>query len=140
MATSTTIAVSLAVGLALFGSTLMLGWISSTYGISANFLKWIVLPALGYGFAVGANAILQATSCKTVDMKKVASGAVTIPVLIVVASLLTLVGFVRAPIESAVPVQYKLKYAGMFAIAFYLFWAGMFGEAFAGGLAQVCTS
>lgn len=138
MATSTTLAVSLAVGLALFGLTVMLGWISSTYGFSANLLKWLVLPILGYGIPLGINAIIQATSCKTVEMTKLASGALSIPIAIILVLLLTLIGFVRAPIESAVPVQYKLKYAGLFAIAFYVFWAGMFGEALAGGLAQAC--
>ena len=139
MATSTTLAVSLAVGLALFGITVMLGWISSTYGVSANLLKWLFLPILSYVLTLGINAVIQATSCKTVDITKLASGALTIPVAVFLALLLTLIGFVRAPIESAVPVQYKLKYAGLFAIAFYVFWAGMFGEALAGGLAQACT-
>jgi hypothetical protein len=38
----------------------------------------------------------------------------------------------------AVSVSYKAQYGGLLAIAFYMFWAGMFGEAIAGGFIQGC--
>jgi hypothetical protein len=35
---------------------------------------------------------------------------------------------------------YRIKYGPSMALAFYMFWAGMFGEGIAGGFAQGCPS
>jgi hypothetical protein len=139
MPSAQTLGVSLAMGGILFASTLLLAWMSLTYGWNANLLKWIGLPMIGFGFALGMNAILQYTTCNTIHIQQLLKASSLVLVGVFLGLAMTLVGVVRAPIEAAVPLVYKLKYAGVFAIAFYMFWAGMFGEALGSGLAQVCV-
>ena len=139
MATLTTLGVSLAVGLAMFGLVTILSWLSSIYGWNANLLKWFVLPVLAYGITLAINSLLQVMSCGTVNIQKIALGGLVVPGAILAGLVLTLAGIVRSPIQNAVPLAYRLQYGGVVALAYYMFWAGMFGEAFAGGFAQACA-
>jgi hypothetical protein len=52
--------------------------------------------------------------------------------------LLSNIGFLQSPILSAVPQNLHFKYGYLLVLAFYMFWAGMFGEAIASGFAQGC--
>lgn len=139
MATSTTLGVSLAVGLAMFGIVTVLGWLSTTYGWNANLLKWFVLPVLAYGITLAINSLLQFLSCGSVNIATTATWSALVPGAVLAGLVLTLAGIVRSPIQNAVPLAYRLQYGGVIALAYYMFWAGMFGEAFAGGFAQACT-
>jgi hypothetical protein len=139
MPSAQTIGVSAAMGIILFGLTVLFAWFSQTYGWSANLLKWVGLPMIGFGIALGLNSILQISSCQTINILQVVKASSSVLVAIILALLVTMAGVIRSPIEAAVPLVYKLKYAGMFAVAFYMFWAGMFGEALASGFAQVCV-
>jgi hypothetical protein len=139
MPSAQTIGVSAAMGVILFGLTVLFAWFSQTYGWSANLLKWVGLPMIGFGIALGLNSILQYTTCQTINILQLLKASSSVLVAIILMLCITMAGIVRSPIEAAVPLAYKLKYAGMFAIAFYMFWAGMFGEALASGFAQVCV-
>jgi hypothetical protein len=139
MPSAQTIGVSAAMGIILFGLTVLFAWFSQTYGWSANLLKWIGLPMVGFGIALGMNSILQYTTCQTVNILQLLKASSSVLVAVFIALIVTMAGVIRSPIEAAVPLAYKLKYAGMFAVAFYMFWAGMFGEALASGFAQVCV-
>lgn len=138
MSTTQTFGVSFALGLALFGLTMLLAWVSITYGWNANMLKWMLLPTLGYAFALGFNSLLQYTSCTTVKAGQIALASVPIGIAVVLGLLITLLPFIRSPIESIVSGPTRAMYGGAFAVAFYMFWAGMFGEAIASGMAQSC--
>lgn len=139
MATSTTLGVSLSLGLAMFALVTVLSWLSKTYGWNANLLKWGVLPMLAYGITLAINSLIQYLSCGSVNAQKIALGGLFVPGAVLVGLVLTLAGFVRSPIEKAVPLAYRLQYGGVIALAYYCFWAAMFGEAFAGGFAQACS-
>ena len=138
MPTGSTVGLSLAVGMGLATTALTAGWLCVRYGLNQNFLKWIVLPTVGYAIAVAINSFVQQISCGFVRIEQIALG--TLPVLgaVLLFLLLTLLSSIRYPIEQAIDGAYKAKWAGVFAVAFYMFWAGMFGEAFSGGLAQSC--
>jgi hypothetical protein len=129
---------SIALGLSLFATTALLGWISIKYDWNANFLKWILLPVLGYGLALAMNSILQLTSCGLVKPSQIAIGSVPIIISIFLFLTLSHFSFIRSPIENIIPSSYKASYAGILAISFYMFWAGMFGEAVGSGVAQSC--
>jgi hypothetical protein len=139
MPSAQTISVSAAMGILFFGLTILFAWLTQTYGWNANLLKWAGLPMIGFGIALGMNAILQYTSCQSIQIFQLVKASSAVLIAIILALAVTMIGIVRAPIEAAVPLGYKLKYAGMFAVAFYMFWAGMFGEALASGFAQVCV-
>ena len=89
-------------------------------------------------FALGLNAILQYTTCSTLKFGQISIASIPILITIGIALGLTLIGFVRNPIESIFNQPTRALYGGAFAIAFYMFWAGMFGEAIASGMAQSC--
>jgi len=138
MTRAQTIGLSVSTGIALFVITVLFGWLSVTYNLNANLFKWLLLPTLGYCIAFGINCIVQYTSCGYVNPGQMALG--TLPVLysILIGLVLTLARIVRSPIAVTVPVAIRAKYGGLLALGFYMFWAGMFGEAFAGGFAQGC--
>ena len=138
MPTGTTVGLSVAVGMALAATALTTGWLSIRYGLNQNLLKWIVLPTVGYAIALAINAFVQQISCGSVRMEQIALANIPVLGAILLFLLITLSSMVRGPIEQAVDGVYRAQWGGIFAIAFYMFWAGMFGEAFAGGLAQSC--
>jgi len=134
----TTMGLSMAMGIVLFTITILFGHLHMTYNIHADFLKWLVLPTLGYGIAIGLNSFIQSVSCGSVKIQQIAMGSVSVPIAILLFLFITLSSFIRSPVESAVPLYLRAKYAGIFAIGFYMFWAGMFGESLASGFAQSC--
>ena len=138
MSTTTTFAISLGIGIALFTLSLLFGHLHLTYNWNANFLKWLVLPTVGYGIAFGLNSFIQSVTCGSVNAKQIAMGSITVPIAIYIFLLMTLSSFIRSPVEKALSPEYRAKYGVMFSIAFYMFWAGMFGESFASGFAQSC--
>ena len=140
MASGITIGISFAVAISLAGISLFLSWVSANYGFNMDILKWFLLPTLGDLVTLGLNMFLQQVSCKKSSIKQIAIASSPVPIAILFFLLITLAGFVRAPIESAVPLLYRIKYGPSMALAFYMFWAGMFGEGIAGGFAQGCPS
>uniref|UniRef100_A0A6C0HEK6 Uncharacterized protein n=1 Tax=viral metagenome TaxID=1070528 RepID=A0A6C0HEK6_9ZZZZ len=138
MSTITTFWISTTIGIALFTLTLLFGYLHTTYGIDANFLKWLLLPTLGYAITIGLNSFLQSTVCGKVRFQQIAMGSLTVPIAILFFLILSLSSFIRSPIESAIPYSLRAKYAGLFAVGFYMFWAGMFGESISSGFAQSC--
>jgi hypothetical protein len=141
MTTTQTLGMSLALGVSLFSLTILFGWLSRIYGkIDFNFFKWIFLPTLGYGIALGINCALQYISCNSIKISQIAIGTIPVALSILVFLLISTLGIVQAPIQMALPIRYQPVYGTILAIAYYMFWAGMFGEAISGGFAQGCGS
>jgi hypothetical protein len=138
MSTTQTLGISFAMGLALFGLTMLLSWTHVTYGWNANLLKWLLLPTLGYIVALGMNTLLQYTTCTVVKIEQIALASAPVGIAILGGLLITFLPFIRSPITSILTGSTRLVYGGAYAIAFYMFWAGMFGEAIASGMAQSC--
>jgi hypothetical protein len=138
--TGSTLGMSFAVGLALFATTMLLGWLSKLYNFNANILKWLVLPTIGFGVALGLNSGLQYAICGSLNFPQIAQGSLVVLGSIILFLFLTLLSFIRAPIEGIVPPEYYKKWGGVIALAYYMFWAGMIGETFAGGFAQSCPT
>ena len=138
MSTTTTFWISIAIGTALFTITLLLGYLNITYNINANLLKWLLLPTLGYGITLGLNTFLQSTMCGKTNIQQIAMGSLTVPIAILLFLILSLSPFIRNPVESAISYPLRQKYGGLFAVGFYMFWAGMFGESIASGFAHSC--
>lgn len=139
MAKAQTFAVSFALGSILFVLTLFLGWLSTSIQFRFSYLKWMLLPALGYLLALGINSGVQAASCGSVKLGQIALGAIPVPLAIVAGLILTMSSFVRSAVSAAVPLSLRPSFGEPVAIGFYMFWAGMFGEAFSGGFATSCA-
>jgi len=125
-------------GLSLLGITLFLNWLSITFSLSGTAFKWLLLPTFGYMTAIGLNSFTQYVSCGTIKPSQIAIGSISVLVSIYFFLLLSLLGFIRAPIQAVLPLVLQPKYGEVIAVSFYMFWAGMFGEAIAGGFAQGC--
>ena len=133
-----TMGASLGIGLFLTAATIFLGWVGMTYNVNQQIIRWISLPLLGYGITLGFNAGIQRLTCKSINIKQIATASAFTPGLVLLGLLLTLSGFVRSSIEMAVPLASRITYGPIFAIAFYMFWAGMFGGALGMGFSLSC--
>ena len=138
MATGQLFGLSIAVGFSLVAAVFMFSYITKTLGFGGTPLQWIGLPLFGYLVAFGLNTGIQQLSCGRIQPGQIALVSGLIPLAIVIFLALTLSSFIRSPIVDAVPLSYRLSYGKIFALAFYMFWAGMFGEAVAGGFIQSC--
>lgn len=140
MAFGATLGLSFGMGIALVGLSLFLDWIEKTFLYNTGALKWILLPTLGYGIALAINSLTQTASCGKMKISQIAIGSSVIPIAIFLFLFLNLSSFVRSPIESTLAPSQRASMGPGLALAFYMFWAGMFGEAIAGGFAQACPA
>lgn len=138
MATTQTFALSLGMGIIMVAIVVLLNWLIKYANISGTLIQWFALPTLAYGIALGLNVFVQSVSCDTIQIKQLAVGAVSVPAAVLGFLLISLLPFVRAPISQILPSSYRNN-GDYVALIFYMFWAGMFGEAMAGGLAQSCS-
>lgn len=138
MATTQTLALSLGMGIIMVAIVVVCNWVVNYTKISGTLLQWIVLPALAYCIALGLNTSVQLISCGSIRIKQLAVGALSVPAAVLGFLVLTLIPFVRLPISQILPLKFR-SMGDYIALIFYMFWAGMFGEAMAGGLAQSCA-
>lgn len=140
MAIGVTIGTSFGMGFLMIALTSLLIWLQTNFNTPFHSWKWIVLPVLGYLAAVGINSSIQYTSCSQMMVGSLFATSASVPIAIFLFLLLSSIGFVSSPIVSATPLAMRMQYGPMFAVMFYMFWAGMFGEGIAGGLSQICPS
>jgi hypothetical protein len=99
----------------------------------------LVIPVVSYLSGLGLNALSQYIYCNKVNMPQVAMVSSFAPgFAIAFASIVWLLPFLRSPVESILPVtaDVDMKYAMGFA--FYLLWAGIYGQNIASGMLQSC--
>lgn len=140
MSTTNTLWMSVCIGISLFTLTFLLAYLHLNYNFSLGLLKWILLPTLGYCITLGFNSFVQSVSCGSININQIALGSLPVLGFITIFLLLSLMSFVKSPVISAVPPNLRFNYGEIFAIAFYMFWAGMFGESISSGFAQSCSS
>jgi hypothetical protein len=90
MASSQIFGLSVAMGLSLVCSTLFLGWLNLHVGWNGNMLKWIVLPALGFGIALSLNSFVQQTLCGRINASQIALGSTVVLGAILLSLVFTL--------------------------------------------------
>jgi hypothetical protein len=99
----------------------------------------LVIPVVSYVSGLGLNALSQYINCNKVSMSQVALVSTFAPAFVVGFSLLAyLLPFLRSPVEGILPLTADgdMKYAMGFA--FYLLWAGIYGQNIASGMLQAC--
>jgi hypothetical protein len=138
MGAEITLSSSLAIGIALISIVFLMGWLKDQYALNINFLKWLALPLIAYGFSLGINSTINYITCKKLNISQVSYSSLFVPFSVLLFLLLSNIGFLQSPILAAVPQYYHAKYGYIFILAFYMFWAAMFGEALASGFAQGC--
>jgi hypothetical protein len=136
---SVNIGFSLATSVWLSTLYFFLGWLCLKYNWNIHIIQWAIFPVIAYGISLGMNSIAQVITCQKVSLPKLALTSLFVPGFILVAFLLTLVSFIRSPIEVVISPSSRPLYGSIFAISFYVFWATMFGEAISIGTATDCS-
>ena len=131
---------SIIIGILLFSLTILFGWISNQYQVSFSLLKWILLPTLAFVFSSILNGSLQYITCKSLNIQQILISSSTIILAVIAFLFISSLGFMRSAIDKILPLSVRVSFGTFFAVAFYMFWAGMFGEAFASGFVQSCAS
>lgn len=99
----------------------------------------LVIPFLSYISGLGLNSLSQYIYCNKVSFPQVALVSSFAPAFVLLFTLLAwLLPFLRSPVESILPLTADgdMKYAMGFA--FYLLWAGIYGQNIAAGMLQSC--
>ena len=137
---SVNIGFSLATSVWLSALYFFLGWLSLKYNWNMYILQWAIFPVIAYFISLGMNTVAQSISCHKVSLPHIAFTSLFVPGFILVAFLLTLIPFIRSPIEVVISPSSRPLYGSIFAISFYVFWATMFGEAISVGTATACVN
>jgi hypothetical protein len=138
MGAEITFSASIAISIALVTTVFLMGWLKDQYALNINVLKWAMLPLLSFGFAIGVNSTINYINCKKVNISQISYSSISVLLSVLLFLLLSTIGFFQSPILSAMPQYLHQKYGYLLVLAFYMFWAGMFGEAIASGFAQSC--
>ena len=138
MGVEITLSASISIAIALVTTVFLIGWIKDQYTLNINFLKWLMLPLLSFGFAIGVNSVINYILCKKVNISQISFSSIFVLLSVLVFIGISGIGFLQSPILSAVPQYLQQRYGYLLVLAFYMFWAGMFGEAIASGFAQGC--
>jgi hypothetical protein len=99
----------------------------------------LAVPFLSYVSGLGLNSLSQYIYCNKVSFPQVALVSTFAPAFVVLFTFLVwLLPFLRSPVESILPLtaDADMKYAMGFA--FYLLWAGIYGQNIASGMLQSC--
>lgn len=98
----------------------------------------LVIPIIAYISSLGINTLLQYIQCQKVNMGQVAAASAIPPVFAAgFAILVRWFPFLLKPIEElSSPESFISK--DLWGYLFYLFWAGMYGQAVASGLLSSC--
>jgi hypothetical protein len=100
---------------------------------------FLAVPFISYVSGLGLNSLSQYIYCNKVNMPQIAMVSSFAPGFVILfASLVWLMPFLRSPVESILPLtaDVDMKYAMGFA--FYLLWAGIYGQNIASGMLQSC--
>lgn len=97
-----------------------------------------VLPWLAFVSSMGINTLLQFIQCQKINMGKVAIASTITPAFSAFFGIIIYwFPFFRKPVEDLVPMD-STSPRDMWGFLFYLFWAGMYGQAVASGLLTSC--
>jgi hypothetical protein len=98
-----------------------------------------IIPLISYIWGLGLNALSQYITCKAVSGQQIALASTIGPVFVLLFSTIAyFASFLRAPVESVLPLSADadMKYA--LGFSFYLLWAGMYAQTIASGMVQSC--
>ena len=101
----------------------------------------LVIPLLSYVSGLGLNALSQYIYGNKISFPQVALVSSFAPAFVVVFSLLVwLMPFFRSPVESILPLTADNDMKFAMGFAFYLLWAGIYGQNIASGMLQSCPA
>jgi hypothetical protein len=138
MGAEITLSSSIAIGIVLVSIVFLMGWLKDQYAMNINILKWLGLPLIAFVFSLGINSAINYSICKKLNISQISYSSLFVVLSVLLFLGISNIGFLQSPILSAVPQYLRGNYGYIFILAFYMFWAGMFGESLASGFAQGC--
>lgn len=116
----------------------LLMWLVPTLYYTNPLLMFLVIIPIAYITSLGINSLVQYLQCQKVNMGQVAAVSAITPGFVGVFGVLAYyLPIIRGPIESLVPLGTQ-ESKDLWGYLFYLFWAGMYGQAVASGLLSSC--
>ena len=101
----------------------------------------VVIPVVSYLSGLGLNSLSQYIYCNKVSLPQVALVSLFAPAFVVGFTLLVwFLPFLRSPVESILPGTADLDMRYAMGFAFYLLWAGIYGQNLASGMVQSCPA
>lgn len=98
------------------------------------------IPILSYLSGLGLNALSQYIYCNKVNFPQVALVSTFAPAFVLVfVALAWGLPVLRSPVESILPTTADADMRYAIGFAFYLLWAGIYGQNIAAGMLQACT-
>jgi hypothetical protein len=108
---------------------------------SSRRVFWITFILWGWLVNFAGNAIIQSTACENVDYSQITFNALTIPTFMLIFAGISFIPFFSTAVEKALPlkiVQVGPQEVGAYTIAYYIFWAALFGQMISGGISSAC--
>ena len=100
-----------------------------------------IIPVVSYVSGLGLNALSQYIYCNKVSIPQVALVSTFAPVFVVLFSLVAwFAPVLRSPVESILPLTADVDMRYALGFAFYLLWAGIYGQNIAAGMLQSCPA
>ena len=101
----------------------------------------LVIPVLSYVSGFGLNSLSQYIYCNKISVSQVALVSTFAPAFVIAFSLLVyFLPFLRSPVESILPLTADGDMRFAMGFAFYLLWAGIYGQNIAAGMLQACPT
>lgn len=102
-------------------------------------LLFVALPIVSWGLTAMFNVFIQLIQCGTVNAGQVLlNGLPTIGLVSIFGLAAYFISFLRSPVEAIMPISMPEEVRKGVAVAFFIFWGGLYGQAVGGSFSQSC--
>jgi hypothetical protein len=138
MGTSNTLGYSFAQGSLLAIITLLIGYVTEINNMNFTKIVWLIIPILSYALTFGSLGFINNMSCGSLNLSLVATSSLFTFAAVVFFLIVSYFSFFQNFIIPVLPASLQQLYGPAVATAFFMFWAGIYGNAFGYGFAQSC--
>ena len=128
-----------------FGNALLLVVFIFAYNMfflnNNRIVFWVVFLIFGFAMNFLFNSLAQLNSCENVNIEHVAKNSIWVPLWMLIFLGLSSIGILSNPVRSALPVSVQMKgdvEVNSYVNAYYMFWAGLFGQMLSTGFSMSC--
>ena len=110
------------------------------FGTIPNYLIFfVILPIISYGLGFLLNLLSQYVACSKINFPQIALNSIFGPLFVFMALfLLYIIPSLENPIRTILPFSVEEPFRKGLSQSFYIFWAGLYGQAIATGFLQTC--
>jgi hypothetical protein len=131
---------SIGQGLILFLATTLIGLFASSVNMSFRLLAYSILPIVAYLSSLALLSAVNYGACGDVSLPLIARASIFTPGAVLVFLVISGFTFFQGFVLNVLPPDLRASFGAVLAVAFYMFWAGMYGGAFGVGFANSCPN